>query len=49
MRFMIENIRFRPSIRKREAGVFNNLHSEGRFRKPAFLVLEKDLYVWTGE
>ena len=44
---MIESIRFRPSTRTREAGVFNNLHSEGTFWKPAFLVLENDLFVWT--
>ena len=46
---MIESICFRPSIRKREAGVFNNLHSEGPFRKPAFLVLERGNQWWPRE
>ena len=38
---VFENLGFRPSTRKRESGVFENLHSEDRFRKPAFFGLRK--------
>ena len=33
---IFENLRFRPSTRKHENGVFENLHSGERFRKPPF-------------
>ena len=33
---VFENLGFRPSTRTRQSGVFKNLHSEDRFRKPAF-------------
>ena len=39
--------RFRPSTRIRETGVFENLHSGERFRKPPFSVAENAVYVWT--
>lgn len=33
--------------RKREVGVFKNLHSGDRFLKPAFLEPENAVYMWT--
>ena len=33
---VFENLRFGPSTRKWEAGVFKNLHSKERFWKAAF-------------
>ena len=42
-----ENLLFRLSTRILEAGVFKNLYSGDRFRKPALLVHEKDVNVWT--
>ena len=41
-----ENLRFRPSTRILEAGVFKNPYSGDRFRKPALLVHENDVNVW---
>ena len=38
---VFENLGFRPSTRKRESGVFKNLHSEDRFRKPTFFGVRK--------
>ena len=45
---IFENLSFRPSTRKREAGVFN-LHSGKRFWKDAFLVTFDFFtgYLWT--
>ena len=45
---VFENLRFGPSTRKWEAGVFKNLHSEERFWKAAFLGTVFARYVWTG-
>ena len=45
---VFENLRFGPSTRKWEAGVFKNLHSEERFWKAAFLRTVFNRYVWTG-
>ena len=42
-----ENLRFRPSTRILEAGVFKIPYSGDRFRKPALLVHENDVHVWT--
>ena len=44
---VFENLRFRPSIRKRKAGVFKNLHSLERFWKDPFSVSFFIGYVWT--
>ena len=38
---VFENLGFRPSTRKRQCGVFKNLHSEDRFRKPTFFGVRK--------
>ena len=45
---VFENLRFGPSTRKWEAGVFKNLHSEERFWKAAFSVTVFTRYKWTG-
>ena len=45
---VFENLRFGPSKRKWEAGVFKNLHSEERFCKAALSVTVFTRYVWTG-
>ena len=45
---VFENLRFGPSTRKWEAGVFKNLHSEERFWKAAFWRTVFTRYVWTG-
>ena len=49
----LENLRFRLSSRKREAGVFKNLLCGERFLKDAFSVTVFTGYVWmvgqTGE
>ena len=42
---VFENLRFRPSKRKREASVFKNLHSGERFWKDAFWVTVFTRYV----
>ena len=44
---VFENLRFRRSTRKWEAGVFLNLHSEVRFCKVTFSVTVFTGYVWT--
>ena len=44
---VFENLRFGPSTRKWEAGVFKNLHSEERFWKAAFWGTVFTRYVWT--
>ena len=44
---VFENLRFGPSTRKWEAGVFKNLHSEERFWKAAFWGTVCTRYVWT--
>ena len=44
---ILENLPFRLSSRKGEAGVFKNLHSGGRFLKDAFSVTVFIGYVWT--
>ena len=38
---VFENLLFRASTRKREAGVLKNVHSEDCFPKPAFFHLPK--------
>lgn len=38
---VFEKLLFRPSTRKREAGVLRNVHSGDRFRKPAFFICLK--------
>ena len=45
---VFENLRFGPSTRKWEAGVFKNLHSEERFWKAAFLGTVDTRYIWRG-
>ena len=42
---VLENLRFRPSTRKREDGFFKNLHSGERFWKDAFAVTEFTEYI----
>ena len=42
---VLENLRFRPSTRKREAGFLKNLHSGERFLKDAFAVKEFTEYI----
>ena len=42
---VFENLGFRPSTRKRESGVFKNLHPEDRFRKPAFFGVRKAVHM----
>ena len=44
---VFENLRFRSSTRKRETGVFKNLHSGERFWKDGFLVIVFIGYVRT--
>ena len=44
---ILENLRFRLSSRKREAGVFKNLLCGERFLKDAFSVTVFTGYVWT--
>ena len=39
---VFENLGFRPSTRKRESGVFKNLHSGDHFRKLAFFGVRKE-------
>ena len=46
---VFENLRFPPSTRTHENGVFENLHSGERFQKAPFLVAENGVYVWTQE
>ena len=43
----ILKLRFRSSTWKRQSDVFKNLHSGDGFQKPAFLVPENAVYVWT--
>ena len=42
---VLENLRFRPSTRKREAAYFKNLPSGERFWKDAFSVTEFTEYI----
>ena len=44
---ILENFRFRPPTRSREASVFKNLHSGQRFRKHGFSVAVFTGNVWT--
>ena len=45
---VLENLRFRPSTRKREAGLFNNLHSGELFEKMHFQWrFSANTYMWT--
>ena len=44
---ILENLRFRLSSRKREAGVFKNVLCGERFLKDAFSVTVFNGYVWT--
>ena len=44
---ILENLRFRLSSRKREAGVFKNLLCGERFLKDSFSVTVFTGYVWT--
>ena len=42
---VFENLLFRASTRKREAGVLKNVHSEDCFPKPAFFICLNPVYV----
>ena len=44
---VFENLLFRASTRKREAGVLKNVHSEDCVPKPAFFICLNPVYVWT--
>ena len=44
---VIENLHFRPSTRKRKAGVFKNLHSGERFWKDTLSMTFFTGHVWT--
>ena len=44
---VFEIVRFRPSTRRRKAGVFKNLHSGQRFWKDAFSVTVFTEFEWT--
>ena len=44
---LFKNLGFRPFTRKREVGVYKNLHSGKRFWKDAFSVTVFTGYVWT--
>ena len=44
---VFEKLRFHPSTRQHENGVFKKIHSGERFRKDSFLVTENAASVWT--
>ena len=44
---VFEKLRFRPSTRQQETGVFKKIHSGERFRKESFSVTENAISVWT--
>ena len=45
---VFEKLRFHPSTREQENGVFKKIHSGERFRKASFSVTENAVSVWTG-
>ena len=44
---VFEKLRFHPSTRQHENGVFKKIHSGQRFRKASFSVTENAVSVWT--
>ena len=46
---VFENLLFRPSTRKREAGVLKDVHSGDRFPKPAFFICLKTQFTCGGK